>query len=93
VNRGTYVEINETGSAVIAGTRIHVEAVAHAYAGGYSEQQILDWLKINRVQFHGALAYYYEHQDEIKKRIDERTKDIAENDTLAILRQRKNDTK
>lgn len=88
-----YVEINETGSAVITGTRIHVEAVAHAYTGGYSEQEILDWLKINRVQLHGALAYYYEHEDEIEQRIEERAKDSAKNDTLAILRERKNDTK
>jgi uncharacterized protein (DUF433 family) len=88
-----YVEITETGSAVIAGTQIRVEAVAHAYTGGYTEQGVLDWFKINRVQIHGALAYYYEHQDEIEKGIEERAKNIAENDTLAILRQRKNDAK
>lgn len=86
-----YVEINESGSAVIAGTRIHVETVAHAYNGGYSEQEILDWLKIDKVQFHGALAYYYEHQDEIEQRIIERSEqaksdDSAETDIIAKLR-------
>jgi uncharacterized protein (DUF433 family) len=86
-----YVEINETGSAVVAGTRIHVEAVAHAYTGGYTEQEILDWLKIDRVQLHGALAYYYEHQEAIEQRIAERiektpTDDSFETDTLTRLR-------
>jgi uncharacterized protein (DUF433 family) len=88
-----YVEINTTGSAVIAGTRIHVETVAHAYAGGYSEQEILDWLKIDRVQLHGALAYYYEHQETIEQRINERTEQAKadnslEMDTLERLRKK-----
>lgn len=89
-----YVEINETGSAVVAGTRIHVEAVAHAYTGGYTEQEILDWLKIDRVQLHGALAYYYEHQKEIEQRITERAeKGRPDTDTLERLRQRNTNTK
>jgi uncharacterized protein (DUF433 family) len=93
-----YVEINETGSAVVAGTRIHVETVAHAYTGGYTEQEILDWLKIDRVQLHGALAYYYEHQDEIEKRINERAEKASiqangETDTLTRLRQKNGNTK
>jgi uncharacterized protein (DUF433 family) len=91
-----YVEINETGSAVIAGTRIHVETVAHAYSGGYSEQEILAWLKIDKVQFHGSLAYYYEHRDEIEQRITGRaeqakSQENVETDTLARLRQNKRD--
>ena len=79
-----YVEINETGSAVIAGTRIHVETVAHAYTGGYSEQEILDWLKIDRVQFHGALAYYYEHQEAIEQRIQARIETAKANNSLEM---------
>ncbi|MDQ7025068.1 MAG: DUF433 domain-containing protein [Anaerolineae bacterium] len=93
-----YVEINEMGSAVVFGTRIHVEAVAHAYTGGYTEQEILDWLKINRVQLHGALAYYYEHQDDIEQRIQNRIEkaaldDNVETDTLTKLRQRSDENK
>jgi uncharacterized protein (DUF433 family) len=89
-----YVEINETGSAVITGTRVHVEAIAHAHTGGYTEQEILDWLKIDRVQFHGALAYYDEHQDEIEQRISERAeKANVETDTLAKLHRQNEDRK
>lgn len=90
-----YVEINESGSAVISGTRIHVETVAEAYTGGFSEEEILDWLKIDKVQFHGALAYYYEHETNIQKRIQARivhaesAGNVSQN-TLEKLRKRKN---
>lgn len=91
-----YVEINETGSAVISGIRTHVETVAHAYNNGFSEDEILEWLKIDKVQFHGALVYYYEHQEEIEARIAHHV-EMAEqqgqvsSNTIEKLRKRKSD--
>lgn len=79
-----YVEINETGSAVIYGTRIHVETVAQAHANGFSEDEILAWLNINKVQFHGALAYYYEHQDEIEQRLTNRLREVDSVKNISI---------
>lgn len=79
-----YVEINEYGSAVIAGTRIHVEAVGVAYEGGSTEQEILEWFKIDRIQFHGALAYFFQHRDEIEQRIQSRIQEAIDDGTLEI---------
>lgn len=60
-----YVEQNEYGSVVIAGTRIHVEAVGFAHEGGYTEQELLDWFGLSKSQLYGALAYFYDHRESL----------------------------
>lgn len=67
----TYVEINEYGSAVIANTNIHVDAIGYAHEDGQSEQALLDWFKIDRVQLHGALAYFYQNRDALQRKTDD----------------------
>lgn len=62
-----YIEINEHGSAVIAGTRIHVEAIGFAHENGCSDQELLDWFKVTKAQLYSALAYFYEYRDELIK--------------------------
>jgi uncharacterized protein (DUF433 family) len=66
-----YVEVNEHGSVVIAGTRIHVEAVGFAHEDGSTEQELLEWFSLNKEQLYGALAYFYGHQDELNARENE----------------------
>lgn len=66
-----YVEINEHGSVVVAGTRIHVAAVGFAHEGGYTEQELLDWFSLNKEQLHGALAYFYGNRDSLVQRENE----------------------
>lgn len=60
-----YVEINEHGSVVIAGTRIHVEAVGFAHEGGSTEEELLEWFHLTKEQLYGALAYFYGHRDDL----------------------------
>lgn len=60
-----YVERNEHGSIVIAGTQIHVEAVGFAHEGGSSEEELLDWFALSKEQLYGALAYFYGHKDDL----------------------------
>ena len=91
----TYVEINEHGSAVIAGTGIHVDAIGYAHEDGTPEQELLEWFSIDQVQLYGALAYFYQNKDELKRKTDSKIREATETgrletDTLERLRQRKN---
>jgi uncharacterized protein (DUF433 family) len=61
----TYVERNQYGSIVVAGTGTHVTAIGFAYEGGYSEDELLDWFHLSKEQLHGVLAYFYGHRDEL----------------------------
>jgi uncharacterized protein (DUF433 family) len=59
------------GAPVIAGTRIRVSHIAHRYE---RERQSPDEIvqaypHLNLAQVHGALAYYYSHQESIDKEI------------------------
>ena len=86
-----YVELNEYGSVVIVGTRIHVEAVGFAHEGGYTEQELLEWFSLNKEQLHGALAYFYGHREELLARENEAVelaKQLSGNG-LEILRERR----
>jgi len=60
-----YVELNEYGSVVITGTRIHVESVGFAHEDGSTEQELLEWFSLSKEQLYGALAYFYGHQDDL----------------------------
>src|SRR5690606_15007033 len=78
----TYVEINEYGSAVVAGTRIHVDAIGYAHEGGSTEAELLEWFNIDRVQLYGALAYFYQNREGLQQKIDERIDDAIEKGIL-----------
>lgn len=67
-----YVEINEYGSVVIAGTQIHVEAIGYAHEGGQSEADLMAQFSIDRVQLHGALAYFYQNRESLQQQTDQR---------------------
>jgi uncharacterized protein (DUF433 family) len=62
-----HIEIID-GVARVVGTRFKVEDVAAIYVLGESP---IDWMVDNypltRAQIHAALAYYYDHQDEIEQ--------------------------
>ena len=54
------------GRPVIEGTRITVNCIAGYYQLGMSADDILDSLRhLTPSQVHSALAYYFDHQDEI----------------------------
>lgn len=81
----SYVEINKYGSAVIANTNIHVD--------GQSEESLLEQFHIDRVQFHGALAYFYQNREALQAKTEQAIQEAIDKgdlqtDTLARLRKR-----
>lgn len=60
------------GRPIIAGTRITVNCIAGYYQLGMSIDEILDSLHhLTPSQVHSALAYYFDHQDEINSDLEE----------------------
>ncbi|MGR3310756.1 MAG: DUF433 domain-containing protein [Candidatus Brocadiales bacterium] len=60
------------GAPVIEGTRITVRCIAGYYQMGMSVDEILTSLShLTSSQVHSALAYYFDHQEEIDRDLDE----------------------
>jgi uncharacterized protein (DUF433 family) len=60
------------GRPVIKGTRITVNCIAGYYQLGMTIDEILDSLRhLTPSQVHSALAYYFDHQDEINVDLEE----------------------
>ncbi|MBI2559709.1 MAG: DUF433 domain-containing protein [Planctomycetes bacterium] len=60
------------GAPVIEGTRITVRCIAGYYQMGMSVDEILTSLShLTSSQVHSALAYYFDHQAEIDKDLEE----------------------
>jgi len=60
------------GAPIIEGTRITVRCIAGYYQMGMSVDEILAALRhLTPSQVHSALAYYFDHQEEINKEIEE----------------------
>ena len=54
------------GKPIIAGTRITVRCISGYYQMGMSTDEILTTLThLTPSQLHSALAYYFDHQDEV----------------------------
>ncbi len=59
------------GEPVIEGTRITVRCVAGYYQMGMSVDEILTSLShLKSSQVHSALAYYFDHQEEIDRELE-----------------------
>src|SRR5580693_4038824 len=57
-----------SGRPCISGTRVRVMDIIAARRAGVSEDELLDHFSsrtLTRSELHAALAYYYDHQDEI----------------------------
>jgi len=60
------------GRPVIKGTRFPVSSVVIHYQRGLTAEEILqDFPQLTPTQVYGALAYYFDHQDEIKAEIEQ----------------------
>ena len=60
------------GAPIIEGTRITVRCIAGYYQMGMSVDEIMATLHhLNPSQVHSALAYYFDHQNEINKELEE----------------------
>ncbi|HWN40580.1 MAG TPA: DUF433 domain-containing protein [Thermoanaerobaculia bacterium] len=57
-----------SGRPCIAGTRVRVMDIVGAYKAGVPDDQLRDYFSSRRLtlsEIHAALAYYYDHQEEI----------------------------
>lgn len=57
-----------SGRPCIAGTRVRVMDIVGAYQAGVPDEQLRDYFSSRALtlsEIHAALAYYYDHQDEI----------------------------
>jgi len=57
-----------SGRPCIAGTRVRVMDIVGAYKAGVPDEQLQDYFSsrpLTLSEIHAALAYYYDHQEEI----------------------------
>jgi len=57
-----------SGRPCIAGTRVRVMDIVGAYQAGVPDEQLQDYFSsrpLTLSEIHAALAYYYDHQEEI----------------------------
>jgi len=60
------------GKAALANTRVRVMNVVFLHKRGKTEAEILEtYPDLNRAQVYAALAYYYDHKDEIETELRE----------------------
>lgn len=81
VSTTTYAHIGRkaSGKAVVEGTRIAVADIASLAEEGLSPSQIQEQYDVlTLAQIHAALAYYYDHRDEIAEE-RKRAEEAAEN--------------
>ena len=76
----THIEIDESGVAWIAGANTKVLEVAlDKIAYGWSPEEIhFQHPHLSLAQIHSALAYYYDHQQEIDAEIERRRDETEE---------------
>jgi uncharacterized protein (DUF433 family) len=75
-----YIEIAESGEALIAGTTMKVvELVTETKAFGFSPEELhFQHPYLKMAQIHAALAYYWDHAADIDQDIEERLRQIEE---------------
>jgi len=68
------------GKACIGGTRIAVADIVVLHKRGYRPEEMLDHYMrpLTLAQVHSALAYYYDHRDEIEAYFEESQRAAAE---------------
>jgi uncharacterized protein (DUF433 family) len=76
----TLIELDENGVAWISGTKIKViEVATDKLAHGSSPEEMhFQYPHLSLAQIHAALAYYYEHQEEIDAEIQRRWLEVKE---------------
>lgn len=73
-----HITFNEKGAPIIAGTTMKVvEIVTEKIAYGWSPEELhFQHPYLAMGQIHSALAYYYDHADELNKDIEHRLQSI-----------------
>ena len=75
-----HIELNNRGVPVIAGTRMKVQFIAvEATRARFTAEQIQQQhLDLSLAQIHCALAYYFDHRDQVERQIEEGERLAAE---------------
>lgn len=64
------------GRSIISGTRTRISNIIAYYKLGLSPEELVrEFPHLTLSQIHDALSYYYEHQEEIDREIDEESED------------------
>ena len=67
-----YIEVDDRGVAKLIGTRSKVRQVVMDQMNGMSPEQIhKEYPHLSLAQIHAALAYYYDHKEQIDAEIEE----------------------
>ena len=67
-----HITFTPEGKPTIDGMRIKVEMIATLHNVGVpTEQMVEDYPPLTLAQIYSALAYYYDHKDEIDRQIEE----------------------
>jgi uncharacterized protein (DUF433 family) len=67
-----YVERNAQGTLRVAGTRVSLASVVHAYWNGDSPEELVQsFPSLSLEKVHGALAYYLAHRAAIDGELDQ----------------------
>lgn len=69
-----YVQLDERNVPIISGTTMKVvELVTSQFAYGWSPEELhLNYLHLSMSQIHSALAYYWDHKEEIDSDMERR---------------------
>ncbi len=84
-----YIIKNEHGTPILADTKTNIIPIGIAHEHGISEAGLLAQYDISRSQLHSALAYFYEHREDIRNYEHETEKLLNEHATDAsqVLKQ------
>lgn len=67
-----HVELNKDGKPIISGTRTKVVMIAVDRIAGFDAEEIQQrYPYLSLGQIHSALAYYYDHKEEMDRYIEE----------------------
>ncbi len=73
----TYVERRE-GSYMVAGTRVSLDSIVHAFVSGASAETIAQAFPVlNLEQAYGAITFYLAHREEVDRYLEARQRDFA----------------
>ncbi|HEY9618248.1 MAG TPA: DUF433 domain-containing protein [Microcoleaceae cyanobacterium] len=69
-----YIQLNEQGTPIIAGTTMKVvELITAQFAHGWSPEELhFQYPYLSMSQIHSALAYYWDHKLEVDAEIEQR---------------------
>lgn len=75
---GRYVEWLEENVYAVAGTRVSLDSIVHAFVSGQSPEAIAEaFPALSLEQVYGAITYYFAHRHDIDEYLARRRQDFA----------------